>query len=496
MILAEGGPDERRKKRAMTEKFEIRAPGVKAVSTATIEAPYDRAPIAEVEQTDAVGVDRALQTAHDVFRDRDAWLTPARRIEILGKAASIMAGRREELARESAREGGKPLGDSLIEIDRAIDGVAGCIETLRTQGGREIPMRVNAASANRIAFTHLEPIGPVVAFSAFNHPLNLIVHQAYPAVAAGCPVIVKPAEATPLSALRLVSILHEAGLPPENAQVLATVDEAARDALVTDPRIAFFSFIGQARVGWGIRSRLAPGVRCALEHGGVAPVIVAADADLDDALPLLLKAGFYHAGQVCVSVQRVFADRSIARELADRLATGARGLDVGDPLSIDTEVGPLIRPSEVDRVEEWCREAREGGAEVLCGGERRSDTCFSPTVLFDPPAGARVSTEEIFGPVVCVYPVDSLDEAVARSNSLRFAFQASVFTRDLDRSMRAMRRLDAAAVMINDHTAFRVDWMPFGGRRESGLGIGGIPHTMADMQTEKLTVIRSGELGV
>jgi acyl-CoA reductase-like NAD-dependent aldehyde dehydrogenase len=243
-----------------------------------------------------------------------------------------------------------------------------------------------------------------------------------------------------------------------------------------------------------LRSKLAPGTRCTLEHGGAAPVLVAEDADLDYGLPLSSKGGFYHAGQVCVSVQRICAQRSIARDLAERLAQAATALTVGDPTLLETEVGPLIRPAEVERVGEWVREAVDQGGELLTGGESISETCYAPTVLYDPPGDARVSTSEIFGPVVCVYPYDDIDDAITRSNSLPYAFQASVFTRDIDTALRASRRLDASAVMINDHPAFRVDWMPFAGLRESGIGIGGIPYTMEDMQIRKLTVIRSQEL--
>ncbi|MCH7683419.1 MAG: aldehyde dehydrogenase family protein, partial [Gemmatimonadetes bacterium] len=291
-----------------------------------------------------------------------------------------------------------------------------------------------------------------------------------------------------------VAILREAGLPEEWCQALQTTDLEVAGALVSDQRVGFFSFIGSDRVGWMLRSKLAPGTRCALEHGGAAPVIVAADADLDHALPLLAKGGFYHAGQVCVSVQRVFAERRIARELAERLAEAGNALKVGDPTEPDTDVGPLIREAEVQRVGEWVREAIDGGAECLSGGEPRSATCYAPTVLFNPPADAKVSTHEIFGPVICVYPYDELDAAIERANALPVAFQAAVFTRDLDTALRASRRLDASAVMVNDHTAFRVDWMPFAGLRRSGLGVGGIPYTMLDMQIEKMVVVRSPEL--
>jgi acyl-CoA reductase-like NAD-dependent aldehyde dehydrogenase len=242
-----------------------------------------------------------------------------------------------------------------------------------------------------------------------------------------------------------------------------------------------------------LRSQLAPGARCSLEHGGAAPVVVAEDANLDDSVPLLAKGGFYHAGQVCVSVQRVFAQRSVARELAERLAEAGQAMRVGDPTLPDSEVGPLIRPGEVTRVAEWVEEGARGG-EILCGGSALGERAYAPTVLFDPPAGARVSSLEIFGPVVCVYPVDDLDEAVTRSNSLPYSFQAAVFTRDLDTMLRVSGGLDAAAVMVNDHTAFRVDWMPFAGLRESGYGVGGIPYTFEDMQVEKMIVLRSEQI--
>ena len=456
-----------------------------------VVAPFDRSPIAVVETADASIAESAFSAAHSIFRNRQQWLPVEMRIEILRRAADLVAARRDELALGAAQEGGKPLVDSLVEVDRAVDGLRCCIETLRTQHGREIPMRLNAASAGRLAMTTLEPIGPVLAYSAFNHPLNLIVHQVGPAIAAGCPVIIKPAKATPLSCLRLVGILREAGLPDEWCQPLVVDDRALTERLVADRRVAFFSFIGSASVGWGLRSKLAPGARCALEHGGVAPVVVAADADLDDAVPLLSKGGFYHAGQVCVSVQRIFADRRIAGDLADRLAAAANKLKVGDPTLAATEVGPLIRPSEVKRIGQWVDEAIAAGGKKLCGGRSLSDTTYAPTVLFDPPNDVRVSTHEVFGPVVCVYPYDKMEDAIRRANALPFAFQAAVFTQDINTALAAARGLDASAVMINDHTAFRVDWMPFAGLRESGLGVGGIPASMHDMQTEKLIVFRS-----
>jgi hypothetical protein len=298
--------------------------------------------------------------------------------------------------------------------------------------------------------------------SAFNHPVNLIVHQVMPAVAAGCPFIVKPSADTPLSCLRVVALLHEAGLPPEWGQAML-VERDVAEALVTDARTAFFSFVGSARVGWALRAKLAPGARCSLEHGGAAPVIVEPDAVLETALPAIVKGGFYHAGQVCVSVQRVYAHRRIADEVARRLAEMAAKLRVGDPTKAETEVGPLIREGEVKRVASWVDEAVQAGAKLLTGGRALGNNCYAPTVLLDPPDSARVSREEVFGPVVCVYAYDDIAEAFARANALPYSFQAAVFTQDIDQAMRAYHHLDASAVMVNDHTAFRVDWMPFAG---------------------------------
>ena len=478
----------------MSEHFKLLVPGANASDPIPVTAPYDGSLIAHIETGDKQAVDQALATASALFRDRSCWLDAQTRIDVLEKTAEIMQSRFETLATEAAREGGKPLIDSRVEVARAIDGIRNCVEVLRTEHGEEIPMRKNAASMNRLAFTTLEPIGVVVAVSAFNHPLNLAVHQIGPAVAAGCPVIIKPAEDTPLSCFRLIQILHEAGLPKEWCQGIVTTDHHAAEALVTDARVGFFSFIGSARVGWMLRSKLAAGARCALEHGGVAPVIVAEDTDMDDTVALLAKAGFYHAGQVCVSVQRVFAHQSIAEELAKRIAEAGKQMVIGDPTDERTEIGPLIRPAEIERVDEWVQQAIQSGASCLAGGQKHSDTCYQATTLLNPPADAIISRNEIFGPVICVYSYTDIDAAIAQANSLDVAFQAAVFSKNIDTCMYAFNRLDASAVMVNDHTAFRVDWMPFAGLKHSGHGVGGIPHTFRDMQIEKMMVIRSASL--
>ena len=476
-------------------RIPLLVPGANSsASDVVVSAPWDGAPIASVARADSATVEKALSNAFALYRDRDAWIPMRERVQILTRAMAIMRDRRESMAVEAAREGGKPLADSLIEVDRAIDSVHICIDELRSRAGEVIPMGITESSKNRVAFTRQEPIGVVVAVSAFNHPLNLIAHQVAPAVATGCPVIVKPADKTALSCLHFVQILHEAGLPKAWAQAVVTADRKDATALVTDPRVGFFSFIGSAKVGWALRAQLAPGTRCALEHGGAAPVILTESADLDRAVPSLAKGGFYHAGQVCVSVQRVYAHASVCRTFADGLAAAASKMVVGDPTDKATEIGPLITPGEVDRVHEWVEEARAGGGEILCGGEKLSDTAYKPTVILNPPADAKVSTMEIFGPVVCVFSYDDMDEAIALANSLPFSFQAAVFGQDIDRIMRATSRLDAAAVMVNDHTAFRVDWMPFAGLKLSGHGVGGVPHSMHEMSVRKMTVINSPEV--
>ena len=465
-----------------------------AAGSLSVPSPFDGRELDRIATAGAGHVEDAISAAHELFRDKARWLSIPKRVEILNKTAAIMSAQVEKLTLLAASEGGKPYRDSKVEVMRAIDGVHLCAETLRAHAGSVIPIGATDATTGRIAFTQKEPIGVVVAVSAFNHPLNLIVHQVGPAVATGCPVIVKPAAVTPLSCLRFVEILREAGLPDAWCQAVVTDNRETAEKLVTDGRVGFFSFIGSARVGWTLRSKLAPGTRCALEHGGAAPVILADPYDMELAVTSILKGGFYHAGQVCVSVQRVFSPAADAAVFAGALAKRAQALTVGAPEDEGTDIGPLIRSGEVDRVAEWVDEAVTAGARLLCGGNKISATCYAPTVLLNPPGDVRVSTVEIFGPVVCVYSYDDVDDAVQQANSLPVAFQAAVFTNDNDHAMRLYKQLDASAVMINDHTAFRDDVMPFAGLRESGLGTGGIPYTMEDMQIDKMMVVKSSWL--
>jgi acyl-CoA reductase-like NAD-dependent aldehyde dehydrogenase len=477
----------------------------------TVKSPYDGHFIKEFALAGEQEIEQALEKSYRLFKNSEIQLPKYQRIEILEKLASIMAGQVEELTRIAAEEGGKPYKDSKVEVLRAINGVKLAVAELYHMRGEEIPMGMTAASVNRLAFTTREPIGVVLAISAFNHPLNLIVHQVIPAIAAGCPVIVKPASSTPVSCFNLVRMLYESGLPEDWCTALVCRRELA-EKLAADRRIGYLTFIGSHEVGWRLRSVLAPGTRIALEHGGVAPVIVDETADLDSIVQPVAKGGFYHAGQVCVSVQKVFVHESRARIFAGKLSAEADRLIVGDPLDPGTDVGPMISESEVTRVSKWVDEAIAGGAELLTNSKHRIPntkqtqnskfkihnqlktqdsrlkTSYSPTVLFSPPELAKVSREEVFGPVICVYPYSKLEDAISRANSLRYAFQAAILTRNIDVALKSAQKINASAVMINDHTAFRVDWMPFGGRDESGIGVGGISYTMKEMTREKLIV--------
>jgi len=455
--------------------------------------PYSQQEIASIPRLSENEVETAIAKAYDLYKNRSRHLAKHERIAILGRLKNLMEEGREDLCRIATTEGGKPWMDSMVEVDRAINGVGLAIDHLSRMHGDEIPMGQTASSTGRMAMTFIEPIGVVSAISAFNHPLNLIVHQVIPAFAVGAPVLIKPASSTPLTCINFHELMIEAGVPADWCQVLITSQQWA-EKLVTDHRIAFLSFIGSAEVGWSLRSKLNPGAACALEHGGVAPVIVCEDADPNDILAPILKGGFYHAGQVCVSVQKVFVPEGFAEDFASKLAKATSSLQVGNPLDPKTEVGPLISTAELERVDQWVHDSVAQGAELLCGGRKVSETCYAPTVLLNPPDRADVSKHEVFGPVVCVYSYSSLDQAINTANALPFKFQAAVFTNDINTMFDCVKRIKAKAVMVNDHTAFRVDWMPFGGGETSGIGVGGIPHSMDEMSSKKLMVIKSSSL--
>jgi acyl-CoA reductase-like NAD-dependent aldehyde dehydrogenase len=403
--------------------------------------------------------------------------------------AELVNAEHEDFARLIANEGGKPIRDARVEVTRAIDGIRIAVAEIQNIQGYEVPMDMTAAGVGHTAFTIMEPIGVVVAVSAFNHPLNLSIHQVIPAVATGCPVIIKPASVTPLCALRLASLIKEAGLPEGWVQVALTNRENS-EKLVTDPRVGFFSFIGSAKVGWYLKSKLAPGTRCALEHGGVAPLIFDKYSDEQGFINGVVKASMYHSGQVCVSVQRVYVPEDRATEMAQKIADIASKQVVGDAINEDSDLGPLILPKETDRIEAWVDEAIQEGATLITGGKRINEVSYEPTVLLNPAKGSKVSTQEVFGPVVCIYGYQTIDDAIEQANSLDVSFQSAIFSDNVSLAMDVAKKLEASAVMINDYTTFRVDWMPFAGRKYSGYGIGGIGYSMRDMLEHKMIVTK------
>lgn len=459
----------------------------------TVINPFDESLIETLFFESEASVLVKLEQAYQLFQDSSKRLPKYERIQILETLAEKIKADAERFAWEAAREGGKPIVDSRVEIARAIEGIKIAIRELTQLKGEEVVMGITPSSTQRMAFTIRQPRGVVLAISAFNHPFNLIIHQVIPAIAVGCPVLVKPALSTPLSCRSIINLIHDVGLPKAWCQMIFCSNEVT-GKLVSDPRVSFLTFIGSEKVGWSLRSRLAPGTTCALEHGGLAPVIFDETADIDQHLPLLVKGGYYHAGQVCVSVQRVYIEKSIFSTFCEKFTEAVRQLTTGDQLKDDTEVGPIISPQEVVRIDRWVQEAIDGGATCTTGGEPISKTCYSPTVLVNPSPETNVSQNEIFGPVVCLYSFDRLEEAIKRANEVEVSFQSAIFTQNIDCAFKSLQDLNALAVMVNDHTAFRVDWMPFGGAKKSGLGVGGIGYTMKDMTLEKLLVFRSPSL--
>ena len=457
-----------------------------------VKNPYNLEVVDQICCQSEAEVMAAVDEAQIIVQ-KQSWIPKLERIQILEKFKNILIRDQKKLITQAIKEGGKPYQDSVVEIHRGINGVEIAIEELKALSGKEIPMGISASSQNRRAYTFYRPRGVVVAISAFNHPFNLIIHQVIPAIAAGCPVIVKPASTTPLSCRSIIEALYEAGLDKKYAKMAICSNDVATK-LVAHSANSFLTFIGSGRVGWFLRSQLPEGANCALEHGGSAPVIVDESADLTKCVPALVKGGYYHAGQVCVSVQRVFVHKKISNEFLSELTAHIKKLNTGDPLLEETQVGPLITPQEVERVEDWVAEATKLGAKSLIGGQKKENTLFEPTLLLDVPEASTLAKNEIFGPVVCVESFENFEDAISKANHSKYAFQSSIFTQDIDKAMWTTQKLESLAVMVNDHTAFRTDWMPFGGYKSSGLGVGGIGHSLKDMSVEKLVVIQSSHL--
>jgi acyl-CoA reductase-like NAD-dependent aldehyde dehydrogenase len=410
-------------------------------------------------------------------------------VAALDHVSRRLAERAEEMAALITAESGKPLKWSRLEVVRAVSTFRWGAEEARRWSGTLQRLDTDPAASGRIGLVRRAPRGPVLGIAPFNFPLNLVAHKVAPAIAVGAPIVLKPAPATPLSALLLGEILAETELPAGSWSVLPVPNEVAAE-LVRDPRLPVVSFTGSVPVGWSIRESV-PRKHVTLELGGNAAAVVAPDQDeagLDWAATRIATFSMYQAGQSCISVQRVFAHRDVAGPLADRVVEAVGKLVTGDPTDDATDVGPLIDEQAARRVESWVEEAVAAGATVLTGGTR-DGASYAPTVLTGVPAHVKVSCEEVFGPVVVLETVDSVDEAFARVNDSRFGLQAGVFTRDLQLAFRAAQELEVGGVIIGDVPSYRADQMPYGGLKDSGTGREGVHAAMEDLTEERVLVL-------
>jgi acyl-CoA reductase-like NAD-dependent aldehyde dehydrogenase len=347
------------------------------------------------------------------------------------------------------------------------------------------------AGKNHLTFTTREPIGPVLAISAFNHPLNNLAHQVGPAIAAGNLVILKPASGTPVMAFVLEEMFKKAGLPSECLIVFTSSTDNV-EKLVTSEKIAFVNFIGSAKVGWEMRKKIAAGTRIIMEHGGIAPAILREDADLREAIPQLVRSSFYHAGQVCISTQRVFAHRNVFEVFKNEFVQRVKKLKTGTAMDDTTDVGPLIRPEEVVRIRKDIDEAMKKGAKLLCGNEVQGNSkqYLTPTVLADVPRDANLMTNEVFGPVVCLNSYEDEEELVSYLNSNPYPFEACLYTKDIKAALNLSQKISTMTMVVNNHNAFRVDWMPFGAHGRAGLGMGGVKYAIEEMSRLKQIILK------
>lgn len=453
-----------------------------------VRSPHDGAVAGRTTQATAEDVEAAVAAAAAAASVCAA--TPAHvRAAALDHVSRRLAERSEEIAALITAESGKPLKWARLEAARAVSTFRWGAEEARRWSGSLQRLDTDPAATGRLALVRRAARGPVLGIAPFNFPLNLVAHKVAPAIAVGAPIVLKPAPATPLSALLLGEVLAETDLPEGAWSVLPVPNEVAAE-LVRDPRLPVVSFTGSVPVGWSIRDAV-PRKYVTLELGGNAAVVVAPDQD-DDALAAaatrIATFAMYQAGQSCISVQRVFAHRDVAATLADRVVEAVQKLVTGDPRDDATDVGPLIDEAAARRVESWVEEAVAAGARRLTGGTRVG-AAYAPTVLADVPPTARVACEEVFGPVVVLDTVDSVDEAFARVNDSRFGLQAGVFTRDLQLAFRAARELEVGGVIIGDVPSFRADQMPYGGLKDSGVGREGVRSAMEDLTEERVLVL-------
>lgn len=455
-----------------------------------IHSPYSGEVIAKMEIADENAIEQALVNSEKYYTTIMKNMPAHVRANILYKVANQLKENLEDLALTIAKEGGKPLTDAKAEITRAINTIETCAMVALSIHGEEIRMDRTEKGNNHIAFTIKQSIGPVLAISAFNHPVNLIAHQLGTAFAAGNTVLLKPASTTPISAYKMVEFFENAGLDKGVISFLS-ISGSDTDKIVSDKRIKFISFIGSSKVGWEIRRKANNGVRMDFEHGGTAVCTVDKSANLDNSIPIIAKHAFYHAGQVCVSTQNVFVHSEIYDDFLKRFITETKKLKTGDPTDSKTDVGPLITSEEVERVQEWVAESVKDGAKIELGFESIGNQCITPAIITNVNPEMKIFKEEIFGPVVNILKFDDLQEPIDAINDNQYCFQDSIFAQDIDVALHYAKSVSTKAVMINEGTAFRVDWMPFGGTKDSGLGFGGVKYSIEDMMEEKMIMINN-----
>ena len=450
--------------------------------TVEIKSPYDGAPVALVHRAAPAHVERALEGAVGAFettRSLPAW----RRSEILQTVSDEITARKEDLARTIALEAGKPIRTARVEVERASFTFHVAAEESRRIYGEIVPLDWLPGNDGRLAHVRRVPLGVIVGISPFNFPLNLVAHKVAPALAAGNPIVLRPASQTPVSSLKLAEIVLGAGWPADGIAVVPCSVDVARP-LVEDDRVKLLTFTGSPAVGWGLKTR-AGRKRVTLELGGNAAVIVNADADVAYAAERVAWGGFGYAGQTCISVQRVYVHQTVYDVFAAELVRRVEALSVGDPLNEETDVGPLIDAAAADRVEEWLDEAVGAGASVRAGGNRLG-SLWQPTVLERVPEEARASCDELFAPVVTLAPFDDVSEAISAAGRSEFGLQAGLFTNDLRVIDEAFDRIEVGGLMINDVSSYRIDHMPYGGVKSSGSGREGIRYAIEEMTELKL----------
>jgi acyl-CoA reductase-like NAD-dependent aldehyde dehydrogenase len=455
-------------------------------SSIDVVDPYQHKVIGRIPACTSVEIDRAVGQARGALkRGLPQW----QRAKILDVAAVRLAARREEFAQLIARESAKPIRTARIEVDRAVGTFEFSAAEARKLAGEMIPMEALAAGEGKIGFTLRVPVGVIGAIAPFNFPLNLVVHKVGPAIAAGCPIILKPASQTPFTSIALAEMLiDECGLPSDWLHVVTGGGSTVGNALVDHPDIALITFTGSPEVGWSIRSR-APRKKVGLELGNNAPIVIEADGDWKTAAAKIRLAGFSHAGQSCISTQRIFVHSSIAADFTRELISQVSTLVVGDPLDEATEVSALISLAERDRVASWIHEATTQGATIACGGTLDENGVLLPTIILNARPEMKVCSCEVFGPVVTVTTYDEVSNALEMANDSDFGLQAAIFTSRIDTALQAIKTLDFGGVVVNDVPTFRADQQPYGGLRDSGNTREGPAYSVKEMTEIRMVML-------